>query len=294
MTINTFVHQEVNPYILANIAKLSYCDEKQFKEEIYNFTTPDDIFFYDASIYGYSDAQLYTLIYNDKIIFSVRGTSSIKDAISDIKFIKTLFKDVQYCVKSKKDKNNNLNKNDKIYKNIKVHKGFLSQFNTIKFRIISYVFSALWGNKCKNPLNDKIHIIFTSHSLGAAISTLASTLLKAHFNDKIFLENWTFGCPRVGNNSFIRYYQDNIDLSNIYIYGNDIVTKVPKLGFKKFNKCIYLKDTFETPSWCVKKINDFFGEIDDHYIDNYIRVLTDNEQILTSNNINITSNTNTI
>lgn len=271
MEVITSTREELNPYKLANIAKLSYYDEIIFKQEIINFTKPDDIYFYDASIDDYSDAQMYTLIYKDKIIFSIRGTSSIKDAITDINFIKTIFQDVQYTTNKKK------------YKNIKVHKGFLSQFNTIKFRIISYVFSALWGNKCKNTITDKIHIIFTSHSLGAAISTLASTMLKSHFNDKIFIENWAFGCPRVGNNNFIKYYEDNVDMSNIYIYGNDIVTKIPKLGFKTFKKCIYLKDIFEKPNWCIKQINYYFGEIDDHYIDNYIRALDTDKTILIKN-----------
>lgn len=282
MDFTTIIREELTPYKMANIAKLSYFDEDKFKEEIIQFTKPDDIYFYDASIDGYSDAQLYTLIYKDKIIFSVRGTSSIKDAVTDIKFTKRIFQDVQYTV----------NKNK--YKNIKVHKGFLSQFNTIKFRIISYVFAALWGNKCKNPETDKIHIIFTSHSLGAAISTLASSMLKAHFNDKVFVENWTFGCPRVGNNSFIKYYEDNVDMSYIYIYGNDIVTKIPKIGFKTFNKCIFLKDTFENPPWFIKKLNFYFGEVDDHFIDNYIRALDDDKTILLNNsvlNLNATSNT---
>jgi hypothetical protein len=280
MEVTSFLLEELNAYKLANIAKLSYNDELEFKKEIRNFTNPDDIYFYDAAIDGYSDAQMYTLIYKDKIIFSIRGTSSIKDAITDIKFKKTLFQDVQYTINNKK------------YKNIKVHKGFLSQFNTIKFRIISYIFSALWGDKCKNISTNKIHVIFSSHSLGAAISTLASAMLKAHFHDKIFVENWTFGCPRVGNNSFIKYYQDNIDISNIYVYGNDIVTKIPKIGFKTFNKKIKLKDTFEKPSWCIKKINYYIGEIDDHYIDNYIRALDSEKTILFYENNSITNHLN--
>lgn len=281
MSINSFDNRDLNPYVLANIAKLSYYNENEFKEEIYKFTNPNNIYFYDLSIDEYSDAQMYTLIYKDKIVFSIRGTSSIKDVINDINFIKTTFQDVQYTVETK-------NNNKKKYKNIKVHKGFLSQYNTIKFRIISYVFSALWGNKSKD-INDKIHIIFTSHSLGAAISTLTSTMLKAHFGNKIFLENWAFGCPSVGNNYFVKYYNDNIDISHIYIYGNDIITRIPKIGFKKFNNCIYLKNEYDKSSYYTNKMNVYFGNINDHYIDNYIRALNTNATI---SNLNTTISNN--
>jgi hypothetical protein len=275
-------YEELTPYILCNIAKLSYFDENKFKNSIHEYSRPSEINFYDGAIHEDSDAQMYTLVYPDKIIFSIRGTSYLQDRLIDINIRKTLFQDIQYTLQSKNKK-------------IKVHKGFLSQFNIVKFRIISYIFSAMWGNKCYNPITNKIHVIFTSHSLGSAISTLASTLLKCHFGDKLFVENWTFGCPLVGNSNFMNYYNNNIDVCMRYIYEDDIVTKIPRIGFKNFTNYIKLKNR-EKPlkphkitKCCfmtIKSIKNIFGDINDHYIDNYIRALNIDKNISNIKHVN--------
>jgi len=282
ITNKVIENEELTPYILSNIAKLSYLDEDKFKSSINEYSNPSEINFYDAAINKHSDAQMYTLVYPDKIIFSIRGTSSLNDGLVDINFRKTLFQDIQYTLQTKNKK-------------IKVHKGFLSQFNTVKFRIISYIFSAMWGKKCCNPTTNKIHVIFASHSLGAAVSTLASALLKCYFGDKLFIENWTFGCPRVGNTNFMSYYNSNIDLCMRYIYEDDIVTKIPRIGFKKFTNYIKLKNRekqikrTKSEMCCfmtVKSIKGIFGDINDHYIDNYIRALNIDKNISNIKRVN--------
>ena len=247
----------LTPLILANIARLSYEKEDKFKSEIINYVIPSSIDFCDASINNYSDAQMYILNFEEYIIFTIRGTSNIKDGITDINLLKDRFQDVQYCnyVDSTK------------YKNIQVHRGFLDQYNTVKFHIISHIFQRLWSNP-----NKQIKVIFTSHSLGAAISTLACATLKAHLKNRVFVENWLFGCPRVGNEHFVNFYNDNVDLTNRYICGNDLVTRVPRIGYTSFKHYIQLSNPNEGSF-----LSRNFGSIKDHYMISYIKCLEDIE-----------------
>ena len=173
---------------------------------------------------------MYILTYDECIVFSVRGTSSILDSFSTLSMSKKILQDVQYS--------NYVD--NKIYKKIKVHAGFLSQYNTVKFNIIANVFEKMWNNKVseKGP----VKVIFTSHSLGAAISTLAAATLKAQFTTNVTIENWTFGCPRIGNKMFVKYYNDKVDKTFRYVCGDDIVTKIPKIGFVAFKDIIHLID----------------------------------------------------
>ncbi len=240
----------MNGFILSNIARLSYEDENTFRTEIVKYTNPDKIYFFDAKINNFSDAQIYILKYNNYLVFSVRGTSSKSDMLTDANIFKDLFQDVQYCnyVDQKK------------YKNIKVHSGFLNQYNTIKFCVLAEVFQYIWKNKTEQPLK----LYLTSHSLGAAISTLLATCLKAHFGNKIYIENWSFGCPRVGNSTFNKYYNDNIDKTFRFINKNDIVTRIPRIGYNKFKDFIQLGKPNNS-----NYLEKIIGSVNDHSMDNY-------------------------
>jgi predicted lipase len=238
----------------AKIAKLSYESEDVFKKKITKITNPTNVHFVDAGVNGYSDAQMYVLEYQDKLLFTVRGTSSIKDIITDIGIVKTLFEDVQYS--------NNIN-NDK-YKEIRVHSGFHHQYNTLKFCVIANIFKRIWDIKYPKP----IKIYFTSHSLGAAISSLLAATLKAHFGSKVHVSNYAFGCPKVGNSSFLEFYNDNIDKTYRYVNNNDIVTRLPKIVYAEYNDIIQLGKPNKGDI-----IDQNLGNISDHSIDNYIKSL---------------------
>lgn len=243
----------MNPSVLSHIAALSYENETDFRQKILQYTQPNAIHFFDASVNNLSDAQMYTLEYDDKLIFTIRGTSSFKDGLTDILVKKKLFEDVQYSnyVDQKK------------YKNIRVHSGFLQQYNTVKFNILAQIFKRLWTDTTK-----QVRIILTSHSLGAAIASLVAATVKAHFGYRVLVENITFGCPRVGNKSFVNFYEQNIDVSHRYINCNDIVTKMPKIGFSNFTNKIVLGHPEK--SCCFRRK---VGTINDHYMINYIRYL---------------------
>jgi hypothetical protein len=284
---------ELDVITLAEIAKLSYCDENEFKKSISNYLPNDmnldvsnNIEFFDA-LQDYSiDAQIYTIELNKNnenvIIFSVRGTSSNKDILSDLYVSKKKFGDI---LMSK-------NKTNIKYKNIKVHSGFLNQYNSLKFYVIQKLLkniqnSNVFNNSnnsqfCDNHntniniLNKPIKIIFTSHSLGAAVSVLLSTLLKYLFGNKVYIINYLFGCPKIGNSGFVNLYNDIIDETYRYVNKNDIISRIPKINYKTTKNRIIIGDKMMKKTHCFHKI---IGNVEDHFMKSYIDQLN-NEIII--------------
>lgn len=212
-------------------------------------------YFFDAKKKGNgeSDAQLYTLICEDnQIIFACRGTESLSDVATDISVWKEPFQDLIYC--------NNVDTQK--YKNIKVHSGFLDQYNTIKFSIMSTIYSNFWSNKNTQP-----RVIFAAHSLGAGLATMAAACIKAQFGNKIRTECYMFGSPRVGNKDFVRYFDDNVDTCIRYVNGADIITRIPKLFFYHVKG---EKKIGGAPKGCVEK---YVGSAEDHFMKNYKKAL---------------------
>ena len=230
------------------IAMLSY-EEKtdKFYEEIPGIK---HVYFYDSKKKdnGKSDAQLFTIIKDNTIIFSVRGTESLNDVKTDLSFIKVPFQDVMYAnsVDTKK------------YKDICVHKGFLDQFNTVKYSVMATIFGSLWSN---SPIKN---VIFTGHSLGGAIATLLSACVKAHFQDKFIVECYTFGSPRCGNKDFVRYFDDHVDVSIRFVNKDDIVTNIPKLFY------YHVKGYQQLGNRSKSFLKKIFGNVENHFIKNYL------------------------
>jgi len=260
----------ITPLTLCKISELSYENEDIFKREIHNFVDnglidkPANIYFYNAYESTSIDAQLYIIYYKNEMIVSVRGTSSKRDIISDLYIFKKKFLDVEQINYHKKCGN---------YKNMKVHSGFLDQYNALKMFIISNV-----SNLYLNLKQDKIKIHFTSHSLGAAISVLLSTLLKSQFGDKLYIINYLFGCPKIGNNDFVNYYNNVIDETYRYVYCNDIIPRLPKINYKTTKNRIILGDPHKS-NWFYR----FIGNVNDHsikYYINYLKVLEDVEYLI--------------
>lgn len=256
---------------LAEIAKLSYCDENEFKESIIKFLPKNtnldisnNVEFFDAQKDYSIDAQMYMIDINENdektIIFSVRGTSSKKDILSDIYVSKRKFGDI---LMSK----NNSNKYK--YKNIKVHSGFLKQYNSLKFFIIQKIIKCMQSinNISNNTTHKPIKIIFTSHSLGAAVSVLLSTLLKYLFGNKVYIINYLFGCPKIGNSGFVNLYNDIIDETYRYVNKNDIIPRIPKINYKTTKNRIIIGEEIMKKSCCFHKI---IGNVEDHFMKSYI------------------------
>jgi predicted lipase len=103
---------------------------------------------------------------------------------------------------------------------IKVHNGFLKQFNSIKQQLLDTI---------NNNLNNLTAIHFSGHSLGAALATIAA----GYFSPLIRLDNnirivcHTFGCPRLGNKGFVKWWADKVDESYRILNKHDPVPLVP-------------------------------------------------------------------
>jgi len=107
-----------------------------------------------------------------------------------------------------------------------VHGGFYASYIAVSATLLTKV----------NALISSIHatgIIFTGHSLGGALATLASVDFHTHLS--IPITSYTFGSPRVGNTAFATYY-DSI-LPNTYrsTFKDDIVVHLPPTSMQSFH-----------------------------------------------------------
>jgi predicted lipase len=236
--------------LYAHIAQLAYQTPSGEVSEVFTDLSSQlniQKAFFISSVH---DAQLYTILLDDSIIFALRGTESITDIKTDINFLKDPFQDITYSgtVDYKK------------WKGIRVHQGFLKQYNSIKYNIISSIYGQLWKHK------DTVRkIIFVGHSLGGGLATLAAAHVKALLGAEASVECYTYGSPRVGNKKFMRFFNEHIDNSVRCVNGCDIITKIPKINY------YHVKGLCEIGS---KKQNIFkriFGNIKDHFMINYIK-----------------------
>lgn len=102
-----------------------------------------------------------------------------------------------------------------------VHNGFLRHYQCIGKEIIDHV---------KYLLGQDYFVIFTGHSQGGALASFAALQTAeelSRFKDQIFLI--TFGCPNIGNKTFLHYYEKHISPTHIIHYISYIPARVPVL-----------------------------------------------------------------
>lgn len=171
------------------------------------YRTPDDtISAYqlaedvDASVvacefFDLDDTQFYIVCLPHKVIIAFRGTSTVSDALDDIKF-----KLVPYG-------------ND-----MKVHRGFLLQFKDSWKAIETFLDSHAYTDVC-----------FVGHSLGGALACLAALETARQFALQPSVV--TFGSPKIGNAKFALYFNSLVPNHTRYVNGNDAVTYSPWFFF---------------------------------------------------------------
>jgi hypothetical protein len=148
----------------------------------------------------FNNVALYSERNDGNLFISIRGTVTMYDIANDIN-----------CLQVKMDE-------DEFAKeNMYVHKGFYNDFREIKTYLREF-FTNIKGVQ---------YVIFTGHSRGSAISTFSSMYIKTLFPE-LTIYNIGFGCPRLGNGSFVNYYNKTMR-ENTFLFKSefDIVTKLP-------------------------------------------------------------------
>lgn len=159
-----------------------------------------------------TDAQAHIAGHKNNIYVVCRGTSSVQDALIDIKMWRT--------------KCDFLN-------NTLVHSGFLEQYVSIRDQINEEIRKLITENT--------IRIVFTGHSLGSALCTIAALDCKIN-NPEHHIECVTFASPRVGSKSFVKLFNKTVDISYRIVYHKDPVTFLPTcLRFRHVKGCIHFK-----------------------------------------------------
>jgi len=252
---------------LFTCARLAYesPSASRTKEDIFSaFPTVKAVHLWDASVLGNadSDAQYYCLVFEDCLVYAIRGTSSWDDVLADAQFFQEAFQDVVYSCASGYGAKHSAPADAAAKtlaahrKGARVHRGFLSQYNSIKFGIMS----TLFGHVLADAPNKRI--VFVGHSLGGALATLAAAGTKALF-PQLEVHCASFGSPRVGNAAFAAYFDAVVDSSVRCVNGSDKVTKNPTLGYAHVGGEVRVGNL--TPGW----FRGFFGTIEEHRLDSY-------------------------
>ena len=212
--------------------------------DVINEYFEEEPIFFDSSNSGYNDAQAYFCFdkINKTLIISCRGTESTQDIWSDLQFWQDTLYDVYY--------HNNYHKYRDFYKKPCLHTGFYNQYNTLKYMIYKNIYEYLYqvkeGNR-NRKLSNKItpRVVFTGHSLGGALATIAATCMSVQFmeHSNLIVECHTFGSPRVGNQSFVNIFNRFVSVSHRYVNDLDPVPMIPRFpGFYHVKGLQYICD----------------------------------------------------
>lgn len=131
-----------------------------------------------------ADGEFVYVGYNaeySQIIVSFRGSTDLLNWINNLDATQTKY---PYC------------------DGCEVHSGFYSTWKSVKDQTLA----AMYDLHKKYP---KYEIVTTGHSLGGALSTLASVDVYMNISGAVPVYSWTLGSPRVGNGKFANWYQDS-------------------------------------------------------------------------------------
>ena len=169
------------------------------------------------------DLVYSTFYFDNTLVIAFKGSTSIEDFLIDCHIVKST----------------------DIFLEGKIHSGFhgLITKNSRHIDIINLI----------NEYPKDTKIIFTGHSLGAAIATLMTGYTQDMLGDRVELV--TFGSPRLGNSEFSK----SIKKSTRCVNRNDAVSKLPlPINFSHIDK-----------KFTVGKTSMFKFSLLDHLIESY-------------------------
>ncbi|CRK18047.1 hypothetical protein BN1708_012218 [Verticillium longisporum] len=139
------------------------------------------------------------------IVLTVRGSSNIRNWISNILFAFTGCTDLTA--------------------NCKVHAGFNNAWREIRTPAIAAI-------KQASAANPNYTVVATGHSLGAAVATIGAAYLRA--KESIPVTLYTYGSPRVGNDYFAKFVSAQAGAEYRVTHATDPVPRLPPiiLGYR--------------------------------------------------------------
>ncbi len=193
---NSTAHTLENAMTMADCAHLAYFKpayvEKQLKAWGYDsFAWIDD---------AETDSQAFVAGKGGHLVVCFRGTSSLKDVLVDMNFLKA----------------------EAFGGRGKVHRGFQKALESVWSRVQAAI----------DKLGAKKKLFICGHSLGAALAQLAAHRLSLGGYNVAHV--YVFGSPRVANREFMELYNKLLGPKTfLHINNKDIVTSVPLalLGF---------------------------------------------------------------
>ena len=152
---------------------------------------------------GWAQAWLYRSALTREIIVSFRGTASLENAATDLKFFQAHYDkaaESTYLV---------VNGWRRVFGSKSVtmcHRGFLAAFRSVQKKLFAVLDELTKDYKD----NGKWRVLITGHSLGGGLATLCAYELAARrheLNQRMRISIYTYGAPRVGNARFAESYK---------------------------------------------------------------------------------------
>lgn len=139
---------------------------------------------------------------------------------------------------------------------VKMHSGFITAYLSARDEIHRFV-----------SQQEAKYYRITGHSLGGALATLCAIDLQYNFGERIEIEAYTFGSPRVGNGAFADSFNRRVPNCWRVVNGWDAVVGLPApwQGYRHVEKAVKLERGF---TWRI-----ITGSFEDHRIVNYIDAL---------------------
>ncbi|KAI1772836.1 alpha/beta-hydrolase [Hypoxylon cercidicola] len=150
---------------------------------------------------------------NQLIVVSIKGSESVRNWIADLSFIAVPCDLVDGC---------------------SVHMGFLTAYNEIAEALLAGVANA-------TAAYPTYRTIFTGHSLGGAVSTLAAGFIR---KQGYAVDIYTYGSPRVGNEKFVSFVTEQPGSENRVTHLDDPVPRLPpiSIGYRHTSPEYWLSD----------------------------------------------------
>ena len=138
----------------------------------------------------------------------------------------------------------------------KMHRGFVTAYLSVRDKIHTYLSN-----------HSAASVTVTGHSLGGALATLCAVDIQYNFSNKVKVDIYTFGSPRVGNDGFRDSFNRRVPDSYRFVYGMDMVPALPRpwQGYSHVEKEYRLGQRFS--------LEFLSRRIKDHAIANYVAAL---------------------